>query len=283
MVNSTSSKKHSFFVIISCLALGLSLFTIFSYPQKTQVNTSPSILENIQKTRVIRVGYVKFAPCAYVNPKTGELEGIFIDATKEIADELKVKVEFKETTLANFSAALSAGEFDYSIGPTFITPNRALSVAFTQPILALGNSGLVKSENTQKFQNISSLAQPNLRIAVLQGQAMEQFIKVNFPKAKLIVISGSDLTAPLTAVEAGQADIGLTNSVTVQNYASSRPNTSIVFNEKNSLARLALAWVVPSDDLRLQSFLNSSIDWLVQSGKLEQIEAKYKVRLSSIQ
>jgi hypothetical protein len=71
--------------------------------------------------------------------------------------------------------------------------------------------------------------------------------------------------------------------VTVQNYALSRPNTSIVFNEKNSLARLALAWVVPSDDLRLQSFLNSSIDWLVQSGKLEQIEAKYKVRLSSIQ
>lgn len=283
MVNSTSSKNNRFFIIISCLALGLSLFTVFSYPQNRQVHTRPSALESIQKNRVIKVGYVKFAPCADVNPKTGELEGIFIDATKEIADELKVKVEFKETTLANFSAALSAGEFDYSIGPTFITPNRALSVAFTKPILALGNSGLVKSENTQKFQNISSLAQPNLRIAVLQGQAMEQFIKVNFPKAKLIVISGSDLTAPLAAVEAGQADIGLTNSVTVQNYALSRPNTSIVFNEKNSLARLALAWVVPSDDLRLQSFLNSSIDWLVQSGKLERIEAKYKVRLSSIQ
>jgi ABC-type amino acid transport substrate-binding protein len=279
------SRKSLSFKLASILSLIALAFSIFAIVQSSNVRNPTSqysALDKIQQNRVMRVGYVQFAPCAAVNPESGKLEGIFVDAINEIANDLKLKVEFKETTLATFSSALRAEEFDYSIGPTFITPTRAQEVDFTKPILALGNSGLVKKERLQDFSNLSALSQPNLKIAVLQGQAMEQYVRSNFPKAKLLVIAGSDLTTPLSAVEAGQADIGLSNSITVQTYASKHAGTLPVFTENSSISRLALAWVVKKDDVKLQSFLNSTIDWLVQSGKLELIQSKYPVKLSQL-
>jgi polar amino acid transport system substrate-binding protein len=103
---------------------------------------------------------VRFAPCADVNPSlasNGQLEGIFVDAMREIATDMSLQVEFKETNLANFAAALEAGEFDFSVGPTFITPTRAATVSFTRPLLALGNSGLVKRENGASFASVEAL------------------------------------------------------------------------------------------------------------------------------
>lgn len=269
-------------VILALIAVGLAVFAVIRSRRAAFTSTRTSALERIQRERVVRVGYVRFAPCADVNPSNGQLEGIFVDAMREIATDMKLQVEFKETNLANFAAALEAGEFDFSVGPTFITPTRAAAVSFTQPLLALGNSGLVKRENAGAFASVEALSKPDIRVAVLQGQAMEQFVRSRFPQAKLIVIAGSDLTAPLSAVEAGQADIGLTNSVTVQQYAAAHQNTVPVFTSEDALVRLALAWVVRADDDRLKSFLNSSIEWLVHSGKLDAIQSKYPVRLSKL-
>jgi ABC-type amino acid transport substrate-binding protein len=268
-------------LILAVAAISLSVYGLV---RRTPTLTSAhvSALDGIQRNRTVRVGYVRFAPCADINPTNGQLEGIFVDAMREIATDMKLQVEFKETTLANFSAALEAGEFDFSIGPTFITPTRSAAVSFTQPILALGNSGLVKRQNAGAFASVESLSKPGVRVAVLQGQAMEQFVRSRFPQAELIVIAGSDLTAPLSAVEAGQAEIGLTNSVTVQQYASQHQDTVVVFTNEDALVRLALAWVVRADDDRLKSFLNSSIQWLIQSGKLDSIQSKYPIHLSKL-
>lgn len=269
-------------IALAVLALLIASYTLYkARPIQTQ-SVPTSVLDTIKSNKVMRVGYVRFAPCAHVNPQTQQLEGIFVDAIREVGADMNVQVEFKETTLATFAAALDAGEFDFSIGPTFITPSRSAAVDFTKPLLALGNSGLVKKENAPEFASVDALKRPNLRIAVLQGQAMEQFVRSRVPGANLIVIAGSDLTAPLAAVEAGQADIGLTNSVTVQQYAASHPDTTAVFTDENALSRLALAWVVRTGDDRLREFLNSSIEWLNQSGKLEAIQSKYPIRLSEL-
>lgn len=269
-------------IFLSVIALLVSIYLLFS-PRNSFIPTkSISAVEKIKSNNLMRVGYVKFAPCAYLNPETKELEGIFIDAIREVAADMKYQVEFKETTLSTFSAALEADEFDFSIGPTFITPSRSISVDFTKPIIALGNSGLVKKENQASFSKIEDLGKPGIKIAVLQGQAMEQFVRSRFPNANLIVIAGSDLTAPLQTVESGQADIGLTNSVTVQEFAKTHQNTTPVFTNEDSLVRLALAWVVRSGDEKTKSFLDASIDWLAQSGKLDSIQEKYPIKLSKL-
>lgn len=264
------------------LVLCALMFTSCRSSSESGSGSPSSALDRITRSSVMRVGYVKFFPCADIDPATGKLSGIFVDAIQEIATDLKLRVEFKETTLATFSAALQANEFDFSIGPTFITPSRSVNVRFTHPLLALGNSGLVLRQNSPAYTDIGALARPNVRVAVLQGQAMEQFVRSRFPSANLIVIAGSDLTAPLSAVQAGQADIGLSNSVTVQQFAQNHPETAAVYTDRNALSRLALAWVVRSDDQRLEAFLNSSIEWLVQSGKLATIQERYPVKLSEL-
>ena len=272
------------FSVLAFLAIIIATYCLYiTWNNGSVSTTSSSAMTNIANSRTFRVGYVKFAPCADINPETKELEGIFVDAIKEVAADMKYKVEFKETTLSTFAAALQADEFDFSIGPTFITPTRSVAVDFTQPLLALGNSGLVKKEKQSEFAEVTSLGTDGIKIAVLQGQAMEQFVKSRFPNANLIVIAGSDLTAPLLAVKSGQADIGLTNSVTVQQFAEKHPDTIPVFTDEKALSRLALAWVVRANDDKTKSFLNSSINWLVQSGKLKAIQEKYSIKLSELE
>jgi polar amino acid transport system substrate-binding protein len=267
------------------LASALSFVLVLGCATERSVpegESDESAIDRIMAAGVVRVGWVRFDPCAFPDPRSGELKGIFVDAVRAIAEDLKVKVEFRETTLSTFSAALEAEEFDFSIGPTFITPTRSLSVIFTRPLLGLGNSGLVKDSAQSSLDTLPELNQPNVRIAVLQGQAMERFARVHLPQAKLVVLAGSDLTAPLAAVEAGRAEIGLSNTLTVQRYAKGRAGLAVVLSEGTAIETLGLAWVVPRGDQRLLTFLSNSLDWLVVSGRLEEIVGAYPERLSKL-
>ncbi|MCI0557415.1 MAG: transporter substrate-binding domain-containing protein [Nitrososphaera sp.] len=213
------------------------------------------------------------------DPESGQLSGIYPDMVAEIARALNVKIDWHETTLANFVAGLQSDQFDFSVGATFITVPRALAVSFTQPVAYVGNSGVVKTGGKFRPSTIRDLNTPRVRIAVLQGQALEEYCRRNVPKAELVVISGGDLTAPLVAVSSGQADIGLMNSVTVAQYAADHPEVTAVFTGGQQIEILPLAWATRPRDNDLLSFLNSSITYLKSTGRLEGYQKKYSVQL----
>jgi polar amino acid transport system substrate-binding protein len=176
----------------------------------------------------MRVGYLVWNPTVIKDPQSGKLSGIYPNMVAEIARALNVKMSWHETTLANFAAGLQSNQFDFSVGPTFITIPRALAVSFTQPVAYVGNAAVVRADGNFHPSTISDLNTPGIRIAVLQGQALEEYCRRNVPKAELVVISGGDLTAPLVAVSSGRADIGLMNSVTVAQYTADHPEVKPV-------------------------------------------------------
>jgi ABC-type amino acid transport substrate-binding protein len=237
-----------------------------------------SALDQMVARGEMRVGYVSWNPAVIKNPETGELTGIFPDMVNYMAETLKLHVRWKETTLANFAAGLQSRQYDFSVGPTFITIPRSVPVAFTQPVAYVGNSAVVNA-NTPPPSSPDEIAARSMRVAVLQGQAMDEFFKRRYSNVELLILSGSDLTAPLAAVSTGRADIGFMNTVTVARYAEAHQDVKPIFMGDDQLEMLPLAWGTRHQDSALQSFLESSIIYLKSTRKLERIQARYDIQL----
>jgi polar amino acid transport system substrate-binding protein len=257
------------------------MFVVYSCnnAKNTETNNNVDKLNNIIANKEMKVGYLIFNPCVIKDPKTGEMSGIFVDMVNQIAASLKVKVTWVETNLANFTTGLKSNQFDFCVGPTFITPSRASTVLFSQPISYFGNSGVVMKNGKFKPKTEIDLNSEGKRIAVLQGQVMEDYCKKNFPKAKIVSLSGSDLTSPLVAVSSGNADIGLMNNVLVLKYSKEHSEVTPVLLDENQMEILPLSWTTTFEDRKLMDFLNSSITYLKSTGRLTKYQKKHETQL----
>lgn len=227
----------------------------------------------------MRVGYLIAEPMT-VRGKDGEqIDGIFADMVRQIARTLNVEVEWVETNLASFAAGLQSDLFDFSVGPSFVTIPRAAAVTFTDPVAFVGNSAVVRADGPLEAKNLQDFNKKGLKVAVLQGQALEEYSRKNLPEAEVIVISGGDLTAPLVAVSAGRADVGLMNSLTITQYTQQHPELRALLMGADSVEILPLAWATRKGDVDLRDFLNASIAYLASTGRVYEYQKKHQLQL----
>ncbi len=91
-----------------------------------------SVVEQVIKRGVLRVGFSTFVPWAMQN-KAGEFIGFEIDVATRLAADLGVKLELVPTKWSGIIPALLTGKFDVIIGGMGIRPQRNLKVNFTIP------------------------------------------------------------------------------------------------------------------------------------------------------
>ena len=136
--NERLTKKYALLTATLCATL------LLSCGAQRNGNQQETALARIQESGVMRVGYLVWPPAVIRGASEADLSGIYPDMINQMAQLLNVKVEWEETSLANFSAGLNSRQFDFSVGPTFVTIPRATAVSFTQPIAYVGNSGVVR-------------------------------------------------------------------------------------------------------------------------------------------
>jgi polar amino acid transport system substrate-binding protein len=234
-------------------------------------------LQKLYKEGVLRVGYVVYPPTIIKDPETGELSGYFIDAVRFIAEVSKVRVEFVETTWATFMDGLQSDQFDLSIGATYRTIPRAMEVAFTKPIIYIGNGAIVRNDDG-RFTTIEDFDREGIRIAVAQGEASHEYAKIHLEKAELIVVSTADLSEPLTEVLDGRADVGLADSWTTFQFAREYPEVVTDLFADRPYNIMPVGWAVRQNDQEFLNFLNTSIDYLISTGQMREWEKKYNAR-----
>ncbi|MDF1698852.1 MAG: transporter substrate-binding domain-containing protein [Saprospiraceae bacterium] len=267
--------------IIFVFSISLMLFSSCREGRTDNTHQFNNKLDRITGSNTLRVGYLEWAPCVVKDKRTNEMSGIFIDMVNQISMSLNdsMKIEWVETSLANFRTDLKTDKFDFCVGPTFINIPRSSAVDFSKPICYVGNSGVVLKGNSSKYNSLEKLNSENVRIAVLQGQAMEAFCNTYIPKAKIVSIQGKDLTSPLQAVISNRADIGFMNVVTTSGFALEHPEIEVVEINENKLEVLPLSWTTLHSDISLMNFLNSSISYLSITGKIQEFQSKYDIKL----
>ena len=143
-----------------------------------------SIIEKIQKDKVIRIGMSTFVPWA-MKDKQGNLVGFEIDVAKKLAADMGVAVEFVPTAWSGIIPALLTGKFDIIIGGMGITPQRNLKVNFTVPYEYSGMSMVAHKTRAKGFSSLKDFDKKTVNIAVRMGTTAEQATRKYLPNATL--------------------------------------------------------------------------------------------------
>ena len=130
-----------------------------------------SILQKVQRTKVIKAGYIPYPPFVLVDPNTKKLSGYFIELMDAIVDNMGqgIKIEYEETTWGTMVVGAQSGKFDVVVSGILSTIPRSMQVTFTRPVLLIGLSAVAKAGET-RFKTEADLRKPGLNVAVTAGE-----------------------------------------------------------------------------------------------------------------
>jgi polar amino acid transport system substrate-binding protein len=143
-----------------------------------------SLLEQIQKKGVIRVGMSTFVPWA-MKDKEGNLIGFEVDVANRLANDMGVKIEFVPTKWSGIIPALLTGKFDVIIGGMGIRPDRNLKVNFSIPYDYNEQSIMAHKELAKDFNKLSDFNSPEIAVAARIGTTASAAAQKYIPKAQL--------------------------------------------------------------------------------------------------
>jgi len=143
-------------------------------------NSMPSGLDKIISAKILRCGIqLDFPPAGY-RTSQNEPEGYDVAYCKDMAKSLGVTAQIVETPSAERIPALVSNRIDVLIASTSVTPQRAMTVAFSQPYISFINVVLTTKESgVQKFEDLKGRS-----IGGVTGTTTEQELHAAFDKWK---------------------------------------------------------------------------------------------------
>ena len=234
-------------------------------------------LEDIASRGTIRIGTTgDYIPMSWLNPATGEYEGIDAELSKIIADSLGVKIEYVPTTWPTLAADTLAGKFDIAlcgISRNFARERvMAMSDAYGEGLF--GKTILCRKTDAKKFKTVADLNKPDVRIMINPGGTNEKFARANLPNAKLIVHE-DNADIPLQIAE-GNADIMITETVEAFSWVKREPRLAAPLADKPfDGTRHSCGILMAKGDQDFLNYVNFVLAELRMDGRLTQLEIKY--------
>lgn len=266
--------KRTTFLAALLLVLACDTNTSKTQQPATADGGPRSVVDTIRDQKVLRAAYVQYPPFVIKDPATGNVSGYFIELMDEIAKHGKFKVTYEEAKWGTMVAGLESKRYDVVVSGIFPTIPRSLSVSFARPVMYIGLSGVVSTKDTRNW-TVADLQRQGLRVAVVNGEVGDEYRKQYMPNATAAVLDTADISRAAAEVAAGRADIALAESVTMVNFAAANPSVRAVFVDE-PLQVFGSTVMIRRGDPDWLNFLNTSLDFLEQSGFTRKLDQKYK-------
>ena len=170
-------------------ALGLAVAATLALPAAAQTVrqsiAQESVIETIKERGVIKIGLSLFKPWS-MRDLNGELVGFELDVGRELAKDMGVEVEFIPTAWDGIIPALVSGKFDVIISGMSITPQRNLTINFSDPYAFSGMTILANTSMTEGF-SLEDYNSPDVTFAARRGATPATVIATMFPEAQLLL------------------------------------------------------------------------------------------------
>lgn len=234
-----------------------------------------SELPDLGGKTVVVVTENAYPPLQFVDPKTGEQIGWEYDAMNEIARRLNFKVEYQNTSWDAMIQAVSDNQ--YAIGMTGITikDDRREKVDFSDPYMRSQQFMLVRADENRFTDAKSFAALKDGLIAAQPGTspfytAVYEILDGNEqnPRIKLFETFG----ATVQALQAGDVDLVLTDSVAAKGYVDSSGGKLKVVGEPLGTEDFGFIFPKGSD---LVAPVNAAIAALKADGTLDALNKKW--------
>jgi Na+/H+-dicarboxylate symporter len=224
-------------------------------------------LDRIERTGVLRVGYIPDRlPFCFENDD-GELVGFDVDLVHQLAVDFEVGVQFVLTGEADLVEQLNADYFDIAIGGIHDTLDRAASVIRTKPYFVAHMALLVRDHDRRRYDTLEEIRAEgsDFTLAIVEGTYHMVAARRRAPESNIEFIKAEreffeDTTGKysglLTTAEGGSA------------WTLKHPKYSVVLPLRR---RIQIDYVIPvaGDDRGLTAFLDRWIDISENDGTLD--------------
>jgi len=232
-----------------------------------------SRLFEITKSHTLRVcQFPLYYSISYRNPKTGELEGIDADLSKELAKELDAKLEVVETSFGAFIADLQANKCDIGMFGVGATLKRAQAVEFSKPYLITNVYAVVRKDGPIK--SWEDIDKKGVKVAVSLGSFIEPFMKGYLKNAEVVAIAPPNTRE--AELVANRVDVDMTDFPTAIKVTDEFDWAAYV-TPKEKLAVTPYAYVVAPGDQIWLNYINLFVDTIKLDGRLKKFAEKNKL------
>jgi len=203
--------------------------------------------------------------------------GLDVDLAKAIADNLGIKVEFRDTAWDGIFSGLGIDKYDVVMSSVTITGDRKQTMDFSDPYIENWQSIVVKKGSPA----ITSLEQLNGLLVGYQGATtsddyLNDLIETGAVDCR--VASYDKVINCFDDLRLGRIDVAIVDSVVSEGYVDREPDTfEITWHQKNVAgAEPELFGVaIKKGNTKLQEAVNGALATLEKSGKLDEIRMNW--------
>jgi polar amino acid transport system substrate-binding protein len=225
-----------------------------------------STLDQILKRGKLIVGIGLGAPPFGMYDANKQPSGFDVDLAKLIAQELKVEIEWVDTTSVNRIPYLLTNKVDITIATFGPTPERAKQVAFTKPYVSwnLVLLGWKKDREIKSYKDLKGKT-----VAVTRGTTQDIAITRLAPESK--IVRYEDDPVSMLAFEQKKADVLPTAEVLALKKVKDNKEMEI----KGIVARSWAAMAVRRGDPDWLQWINTFMDWHGGQGDFAELYEKW--------
>jgi cyclohexadienyl dehydratase len=266
-------------VISAAVAFPVAYLTGGSFRHETTVIRSAmgSRFDTIKQKGVLNCGYINEPPFEVKDPNTGQLSGMAVELTEEIAKQLNIKINWaSEVSYGQMLMDLAVGRYDMICAPFYALPSRAREATLSMPLFYFP-AYLYARKNDRRFDNNYARADdPKVKFAILDGNFSSTATYQNFPKAaKLATPEMASVPELFVEVAAGKADVVVSDPASFASYDKNNPGKlrTVV---GNPLQVMAGVFLLPAKEEALKNAIDSTLAYLQGTGYLDKLLRKYE-------
>ena len=229
----------------------------------------PSRWQQIQKSRILRVGTtLDYAPFSYLS-EGGEREGLDIVLATQLAESLGARLVWVRTSWPTLMKDFRSGAFDVGMSGISIIPSRAREGFFTTAYHEGGKTPITHCNLKNRFTSLDAIDRAGVRVIVNPGGTNERY--VNSALKAATIVRHPDNETIFEALRAGKADLMITDAIEVlvmakryDDLCPSMPGSLLTQQNKG--------WLLAKDPAllaRVEQFLGP----LIESGELDRLKA----------
>jgi cyclohexadienyl dehydratase len=251
------------------IALAATLFLVSASAQTPQ----PSRLDDIIKRGSLRVGMTgDYLPFTYLDKATQKFRGFDVDMAEALGKALGVKVEYVQTAWPQLAKDFEADNFDIAMGGISITLDRQKKGLFSSPIMREGKTAIARCADKDKYQTLSEIDQPGVRVIVNPGGTNERFARAHIKNTEIRVYN--DNVTIFDQIAKGDADLMMTDASETRYQQKLHPGVlcSIHPDKPFDFAEKAY-WL--QRDVALKDFVDQWLHIAHEDGSYERIYAAW--------
>jgi ABC-type amino acid transport substrate-binding protein len=163
------------------------------------------VASRVRHSGVLRVCiWPDYYGITYRHPRTGQLSGIDIDLSAELANDLGARLQYVDSSFTQLIDDLHGDRCDVAMFAVGRLPARMARLAFTQPYLQ-SDIYAVTTRSSRLVRGWDDIDRPGVLVAVQAGTFMEPVMARHLRQARLVVVR-----PPATRereLEAGRVDV----------------------------------------------------------------------------